>query len=128
MLGKGRITGMSWLRRKSDESMDAQTLLAQAQAANPVPVPSGGFRLTVQDVFSIRGRGTVVTGRVEAGAVRVGDTVQLSRVSGIRQPVGIDGIEMFRKRLDTASAGDNVGLLLRHLGPDGVGAGDVLST
>lgn len=119
---------MSWLRRKPDESMDAQTLLAQAHAADPAPMPSGGFRLTVQDVFSIRGRGTVVTGRVESGAVRVGDTVQLSRVSGIRQSVGIDGIEMFRKRLDTASAGDNVGLLLRHLGSDGVGAGDVLSS
>ena len=117
---------MSWRRRRPEESLDPQVLLAQAQAAGPAPHP-GGFRLTVQDVFSIRGRGTVVTGLVEAGAVRVGDTVQLHRLNGIGQGVTIDGIEMFRKTVDIATAGQNVGLLLRHLDREDIRNGDVLA-
>ena len=114
---------MGWLRRKSEESMNAQDLLAQAHAADPVPGPSGGFRMTVGDVFSIRGRGTVVTGSVEAGSVRIGDTV---RVNGARA-VNVDGIEMFRKTVEIANVGDNVGLLVRELGREDVDRGDVLS-
>jgi translation elongation factor EF-Tu-like GTPase len=115
---------MGWLRRKADDSMDAQALLAQAHASNPLPGPAGGFRLTVGDVFSIRGRGTVVTGQVEAGSVRVGDTVH---VNGAGQAVSVDGIEMFRKTVDTAGVGDNVGLLVRQLRREDVDRGDVLS-
>ena len=114
---------MGWLRRKSEESMNAEDLLAQAQAANPAPGPAGGFRMTVGDVFSIAGRGTVVTGRVEAGSVRVGDTV---RVNGAR-PVSVDGIEMFRKTVETAGVGDNVGLLVRDLRREDIDRGDVLA-
>jgi elongation factor Tu len=114
---------MGWLRRKPDESMNAQDLLARAHAADPAPGPAGGLRMTVGDVFSIRGRGTVVTGRIEAGAVRVGDTV---RVNGAR-PVSVDGIEMFRKTVETAGVGDNVGLLVRQLGREDVDRGDVIS-
>jgi elongation factor Tu len=113
---------MGWLRRNAEDSMDAQALLAQAHATDPPPA-AGGFRLTVQDVFSIRGRGTVVTGRIETGSVRVGDPVRVN--SGARA-VTVGAIEMFRKTLDVANAGDNVGLLLRDLRREDIGPGDVL--
>ncbi len=81
------------------------------------------FRLTVDDVFSIRGRGTVVTGTVELGSVRVGDEVWVGDRHGVR----IDGIEAFRKRLDEATEGENVGLLLTSISKDDVNRGDVIS-
>jgi Elongation factor Tu domain 2 len=81
------------------------------------------FRMTVDDVFSIRGRGTVVTGQIEEGTLQVGDEV---RINDTRQ-VKVDGIEAFRKTLKEANAGDNVGVLLRALGRDDIKRGDVLS-
>ena len=81
------------------------------------------FRLTVDDVFFIRGRGTVVTGEVEVGSVRVGDEVWV----GDRPQVRVDGIEAFRKRLDEAQPGQIVGLLLTSLSKDDVNRGDVIS-
>jgi elongation factor Tu len=81
------------------------------------------FRLTVQDVFFIRGRGVVATGRVEEGAIRTGAEVQ---VNG-GQRATVDGIESFRKVLDEAAAGQNVGLLLKSLDRDLVKRGDVLT-
>ena len=85
------------------------------------------FRIEVQDVFSITGRGTVITGQVTSGFVCVGDTVTLVRMDGTRREITITGIEMFRKLLDTAQAGDNVGLLLRGLTKNDIGRGDVLT-
>lgn len=87
---------------------------------------AGAFRITVQDVFTITGRGTVITGQVESGSVAVGDTVTLRRADGSARDVAITGIEMFRKMLDVAKRGDNVGLLLRGVGRDEVARGDVL--
>lgn len=84
------------------------------------------FRITVEDVFTITGRGTVVTGHVESGSVKVGDTVRLGRTDGSSREVAVAGIEMFRKILNTAKRGDNVGLLLRDVDKNGVGRGDVL--
>ena len=81
------------------------------------------FRLTVDDVFFTRGRGTVVTGEVEVGSVRVGDEVWV----GDRPQVRVDGIEAFRKRLDEAQAGQIVGLLLTSLSKDDVNRGDMIS-
>lgn len=118
---------MGWLRRKTDDSMDAQALLAQAHAADPAPPVAASFQLTVEDVFSIRGRGTVVTGIVAAGEVRVGSAVRLTRADGTARSVTVDGVEMFRKTVDLARAGDNVGLLLRELSRDDIGRGDVLA-
>ena len=74
------------------------------------------FRMTVDDVFFIRGRGTVVTGKVEVGPISVGEDVWLNG----RGPLRVDGIEAFRKTLDQADAGQNVGLLLRDLDRDEV--------
>lgn len=84
------------------------------------------FRITVQDVFSITGRGTVITGQIESGTVKIGDTVTLRRTDGSSRDVTITGIEMFRKMLDTAEKGDNVGLLLRGVGRNEVNRGDIL--
>jgi translation elongation factor EF-Tu-like GTPase len=118
---------VGFFRRKQEDSLDPQYLLAQANAATPPPDTDGaGFRLTVQDVFSIRGRGTVVTGRIETGTVRKGDTLRQTRTDGTTRDVTVDGIEMFRKVTEQAMAGDNVGLLLADLGRDDIGAGDVL--
>ncbi|HSG79819.1 MAG TPA: elongation factor Tu [Acidimicrobiia bacterium] len=83
------------------------------------------FLMPIEDVFSITGRGTVVTGRVEQGVMPVGDTVE---IVGIRdtQKSTVTGVEMFRKLLDEARAGDNVGLLLRGIGKDDVERGQVI--
>jgi elongation factor Tu len=83
------------------------------------------FLMPIEDVFSITGRGTVVTGRVEQGVMPVGDTVE---IVGIRetQKTTVTGVEMFRKLLDEARAGDNVGLLLRGIGKDDVERGQVI--
>ncbi|TBR35750.1 elongation factor Tu, partial [Dyella terrae] len=84
------------------------------------------FLMPVEDVFSISGRGTVVTGRVERGIIKVGDEVE---VVGIRptQKTTVTGVEMFRKLLDQGQAGDNVGLLVRGLKRDDVERGQVLA-
>lgn len=86
----------------------------------------GTFRITVEDVFTITGRGTVITGKVESGTVTVGDQVTLRRVDGSTREVTVAGLEMFRKMLNTAEQGDNVGLLLRGVTKSDVGRGDVL--
>lgn len=85
------------------------------------------FCIEVQDVFTITGRGTVITGQVASGSVRVGDTVTLLRTDGTCREVVIAGIEMFRKLLDIAQAGDNVGLLLRGLTKNDISRGDILT-
>lgn len=87
---------------------------------------AASFRLTVQDVFHITGRGTVVTGTVEKGSVRVGDSVTLRRADGSIRTVTVAGIELFRKMTDPAVEGENVGVLLRGLEKDQVKGGDVL--
>jgi translation elongation factor EF-Tu-like GTPase len=110
-------------RNKSDR-MDVQTLLDEANTASPTGGAS--FRLPVEDVFSIRGRGTVVTGRVEAGTVRVGLPVQVVRAGAVVASTKVTGVEMFRKVLDSATAGDNVGLLLADLTKEQVQQGDLV--
>ena len=94
-----------------------------------VPVPKraieGAFLMPVEDVFSIAGRGTVVTGRIERGVVKVNDEVE---IVGIRatQKTTCTGVEMFRKLLDEGQAGDNVGVLLRGTKREEVERGQVL--
>jgi len=85
----------------------------------------GAFLMPIEDVFSISGRGTVVTGRIERGIVKVGDTVE---IVGIRATTSttVTGVEMFRKLLDQGQAGDNVGVLLRGTKRDDVERGQVL--
>jgi len=88
----------------------------------PVDMP---FLMPVEDVFSISGRGTVVTGRVETGVVKVGEEIE---IVGIRetQKTTCTGVEMFRKLLDQGQAGDNIGALIRGIDREGVQRGQVL--
>src|SRR6056300_223248 len=96
-----------------------------------IPTPeretSKPFSMAVEDVFSISGRGTVATGRVERGVVKVGEEVD---IVGCRPEVGktvVTGVEMFRKELDQGQAGDNVGLLLRGVDKESIERGMVLA-
>jgi len=93
------------------------------QPDRPIDQP---FLMPIEDVFSISGRGTVVTGRVERGVVKVGETVE---IIGIRptSSTTVTGVEMFRKLLDQGQAGDNIGALLRGIERDGVERGQVLA-
>ena len=84
------------------------------------------FLMPVEDVFSISGRGTVATGRVESGAVKVGEEVERVGIKETRKVV-VTGVEMFRKILDQAQAGDNVGLLLRGIDKEDIERGMVLA-
>ncbi len=96
---------------------------------NWIPLPPRDvdkpFLMPVEDVFSITGRGTVATGRIEAGRVKVGDEVQILGLGADRKSV-VTGVEMFRKILDEGEAGDNVGLLLRGIDKDEIRRGMVI--
>ncbi|PZX12310.1 translation elongation factor 1A (EF-1A/EF-Tu), partial [Palleronia aestuarii] len=83
------------------------------------------FLMPVEDVFSISGRGTVVTGRVERGVINVGDEIEIVGIRDTRKTT-CTGVEMFRKLLDRGEAGDNIGALLRGIDRDGVQRGQVL--
>jgi len=83
------------------------------------------FLMPIEDVFSISGRGTVVTGRVETGVVKVGEEVEIVGIKDTRKTV-VTGVEMFRKLLDSGQAGDNIGALLRGVGREEVERGQVL--
>ncbi len=93
----------------------------------PVRAIDKPFLMPVEDVFSITGRGTVATGRIETGVVKVGDEVQLIGLGAEGKKSVVTGVEMFRKLLDEGEAGDNVGLLLRGIDKDEVRRGMVLT-
>ena len=98
-------------------SADAKCILELMDAVDSyIPVPERAidkdFLMPIEDVFSISGRGTVVTGRVERGIVKVGEEVEIVGIRPTQKKV-VTGVEMFRKLLDQGQAGDNVGLLLR---------------
>ena len=94
-----------------------------------IPTPARAvdqpFLMPIEDVFSISGRGTVVTGRIERGVINVGDEVEIVGIRDTKKSV-CTGVEMFRKLLDRGEAGDNVGILLRGIDRDGVERGQVL--
>ena len=96
-----------------------------------IPTPDrptdGDFLMPVEDVFSITGRGTVATGRVERGTVKVSDEVEIVGLATEAKKTVITGVEMFRKLLDQAQAGDNVGLLLRGIQRNEIERGQVLA-
>ena len=92
----------------------------------PVRAIDGAFLLPIEDVFSISGRGTVVTGRIERGIVKVGDEIEIVGIRATTKTT-VTGVEMFRKLLDQGQAGDNVGVLLRGTKRDEVERGQVLS-
>ena len=93
----------------------------------PVRDVDNPFLMPVEDVFSITGRGTVATGRVEKGKVKVQDNVELVGLTTERRTVVVTGVEMFKKMLDEAAAGDNIGLLLRGVQRNEIQRGQVLA-
>jgi elongation factor Tu len=97
---------------------------------NYIPMPERPkdkpFLMPVEDVFSIKGRGTVVTGRVERGTVKVGDEIEIVGIRNLRKTV-VTGVEMFHKSMETAEAGDAIGCLLRGVEKDDVERGQVLA-
>ena len=104
------------------ELMDA----IDTQIPEPERETDKPFLMSVEDVFSITGRGTVATGRIERGIVKVGDTVEIVGIRDTSTSV-VTGVEMFRKMLDQGMAGDNVGVLLRGVDKDGIERGQVIA-
>jgi elongation factor Tu len=123
-----RISALKAL--EGDEAAEAQILELMAACDTYIPEPTRDvdrpFLMSVEDVFSITGRGTVVTGRVERGKVKVGEEVEIVGLRDTQRTV-VTGVEMFRKLLDEGIAGDNIGCLLRGTGKDDVERGQVLS-
>ena len=93
---------------------------------SPVRATDKPFLMSIEDVFGIKGRGTVVTGRVERGMVKVGEEVEIVGLKEETRKTVVTGVEMFRKLLDFGQAGDNVGCLLRGVERDDVERGQVL--
>ena len=105
-----------------------KNLMAEVDSYIPTPDRKADlpFLLPVEDVFSISGRGTVATGRVERGTINLNDVVDIVGLTEEKSQTTVTGIEMFHKLLDTAEAGDNVGLLLRGIAKDEIERGQVL--
>ncbi|MDI1318854.1 MAG: elongation factor Tu [bacterium] len=97
-----------------------------AEIAEPVRELDKPFLMSVEDVFSITGRGTVATGRIERGIVKINETVEIVGLKDTTTTV-VTGIEMFRKLLDQGQAGDNVGILLRGIEKEGIERGQVIA-
>src|SRR5260221_987870 len=116
------LEGDAEYEKKIIELMDA----VDSYIPDPVRATDKPFLMPVEDVFSIKGRGTVVTGRVERGMVKVNEAIELVGITPTKQSV-VTGIEMFRKQLDDAQAGDNAGLLLRGIEKDQVERGQVIA-
>jgi elongation factor Tu len=112
----------------AEEFKSVAELLGALDEYIPEPVRDTDkpFLMPIEDVFSISGRGTVVTGRVERGVVKVGEEVEIVGLGETRKTV-VTGVEMFRKLLDEGRAGDNIGALLRGIGKEEVERGQVLS-
>jgi len=118
----GALNGEAKWEKQIDELMKA--------VDEYVPIPKREiekpFLMPIEDIFSISGRGTVVTGRIERGKVKVGEEVEIVGFRETRKTV-VTGVEMFKKQLDEGMAGDNAGLLLRGIGKDEVERGMVLA-
>jgi elongation factor Tu len=126
-----RGSALKALNTKSADDPDAKSILDLIKAVDeyiPTPVRDldKPFLMPIEDVFSIEGRGTVVTGRVERGKVKVNDEVELVGLRPTAKTV-VTGIEMFQKTLDEGQAGDNVGVLLRGLKKEDVERGQVVA-
>jgi len=124
------IAGSSLKAMEGDEKYVAKLMELMDAVDSYIPTPTravdGAFLLPIEDVFTITGRGTVVTGRIERGICKVGEEVE---IVGIRPTTKstVTGVEMFRKLLDSGQAGDNVGALLRGTKKDDVERGQVLA-
>lgn len=124
------VRGSALKALEGDKEAQAQILELMKQVDEYIPEPKRPldkpFLMPVEDVFSIKGRGTVVTGRVARGKVKVNDTVEIVGLKKTTSTV-VTGVEMFRKTLDEGQAGDNIGVLLRGIEKDDVERGQVLA-
>jgi elongation factor Tu len=118
------------LENPDDEKWSKPILDLMAAVDEYIPAPQREtdkpFLMPVEDVFTITGRGTVATGRVERGVVKIGDEVEIVGLSDENKKTTVTGVEMFRKVLDQAQAGDNIGALLRGIQRDDIERGQVL--
>ena len=125
------VAGSALRALEGDASYEEKILELMAAVDEYIPTPvrdtDKPFMMPVEDVFSITGRGTVATGRVERGQVRVGDEVEIVGISEETSKTTVTGVEMFRKLLDYAEAGDNIGTLLRGVTRDNIERGQVLA-
>jgi elongation factor Tu len=118
----GGLNGEPQWEKAIDDLMNAvDTYIPQ-----PVREKDKPFLMPVEDIFSIQGRGTVVTGRIEKGVCKVGEEMEIVGFTETRKTV-VTGVEMFKKLLDSGEAGDNVGLLLRGIEKDDVERGQVIA-
>jgi elongation factor Tu len=124
-----RGSAIKALNGEKGEFADQAVLRLYEAIDTSVPLPERPidqpFLMPIEDVFSISGRGTVVTGRIERGKIKVGEEVEIVGLRDTKKSV-VTGVEMFRKLLDQGEAGDNVGCLLRGIGKDEVERGQVL--
>ncbi|MBN1621360.1 MAG: elongation factor Tu [Endomicrobiales bacterium] len=126
------IRGSALKAMQGDSSdIGAPSIMKLVEACDEtIPLPQRevdkAFLMSVEDVFTITGRGTVATGRVERGKIKVGDAVEIVGIQDTRKSVAT-GLEMFRKLLDEAQAGDNIGMLLRGIDKEQVERGQVIS-
>ena len=122
-----RVSALNALEGE-EEAMEGVANLVQAMD-DYIPIPARltdqAFLMPIEDVFGIKGRGTVVTGRVERGTLKQGEEIEIIRSGGVRKTVAT-GLEMFHKLLDTTEAGDAVGILLRGVDRDEVERGQVV--
>ena len=122
-------SALAALERRDNEIGQDKIFELMAAVDESIPTPERPldkpFLMPVEDVFSISGRGTVVTGRVETGIIKVGDEIEIVGIRDTKKTT-CTGVEMFRKLLDQGQAGDNVGCLIRGIERDGVERGQVL--
>ncbi len=125
------IQGSALKALEGDEGYEDKIMELMAAVDEYIPTPPRDtekpFMMPVEDVFSITGRGTVATGRVERGEVTVGDTVDIIGIVEEAKSTTVTGVEMFRKLLDYAQAGDNIGALLRGVAREDIQRGQVLA-
>jgi elongation factor Tu len=125
-----RGSALMALEDKEPEQGEQSVLKLMAEVDRYIPQPTRDkdkpFLMPIEDVFSISGRGTVVTGRVERGIVKVGEEIEIVGLKATAKTV-VTGVEMFRKLLDQGEAGDNIGALLRGVGREDVERGQVLA-
>ena len=125
------VVRVSALKAIQGDATGEENILKLMEAVDsyiPMPVRAidKEFLMPIEDIFSISGRGTVVTGRIEQGVIKVGEEVEIVGIRPTQKTV-VTGVEMFKKLLDQGQAGDNVGLLLRGTGKDDVERGQVLA-
>ena len=125
------VAGSALKALEGDASYEEKILELMAAVDEYIPTPERDndkpFMMPVEDVFSITGRGTVATGRVERGQVRVGDVIDIVGIAEETAQTTVTGVEMFRKLLDYAEAGDNIGALLRGVSREDIQRGQVLA-